>query len=281
MMKKELTIELFYTGFCLAHESIAIRKGKKKNIRFHANCALIQHPEKGNLLFDTGYSTRFYSATEKWPDKIQALATPATIAESWSVVAQLAEKGIKVEEIEYLIISHYHADHICGLKDFEKSQFYSSKAAFDQINSLNGFAAVRRGLVKNLLPEDLSDRLHYVEGLKKVSRDDHFAYHYDFFGDGSIRIVELPGHARGQIGLILNEGGENHVFLVADGFWLKRSIEKNILPSSLTRLFFDDWKAYKESFEKIRQYGLKYPNCTLISCHCPEVFEACETKIYS
>lgn len=280
-MNRGVTYELYYTGFCLASESIAIRNGRRKPIRFHANCVLIKHPEEGYVLFDTGYSARFYEVTRKWPEKMQALATPATIAKSWSIVAQLEEKGITHEEIKHLVISHYHADHICGLKDFPKSKLYSDKSAYRQIKKLNRFSAIRKGLIKKLLPEDLSERINFFETLKKVEREDVFGFHYDFFGDGSIRVVLLPGHARGQVGLILNEGQANHAFLAADGFWLTRSLEVDKLPGSITRIIFDNWSSYKKTFKKIQVYQEENPACQLISCHCPRVFEATPEKIYS
>ncbi|MEM6806870.1 MAG: MBL fold metallo-hydrolase, partial [Bacteroidota bacterium] len=271
---------VYYTGFCTASKSIAIKGGKGGEIKFHANAVLIQHPEKGNMLFDTGYAPRFYELTSKWPEKIQALSTPTTTQASWAMVEQLKAEGIEAKDIPYLIISHFHADHIAGLEDFPHSQIYANQSAYAQIKKYKGFAAVRRGLIPTFLPDDIGERINFFEGMKLEERSDEFGFHYDFFGDGSIRVVQIPGHARGQIGLILNEDHEASIFLAADGYWLTEALEKNALPRSIVKLFFDDWKAYKESFEKIRLYRERHPNCKMINCHCPQVFEETEAKIY-
>ena len=280
-MSVKVEFEILYTGYCMAPEAIAIKSGKRKSIRFHANVVLIKHPTEGYILFDTGYAPRFFEVTAKWPEKMQALSTPAVIEEEWSVIHQLKEKGISSQDIPHLVISHYHADHISGLKDFPHSRFYSMKSAYDQMQKHKGFAGVRRGLISKLMPEDIGERISFFDEWKQEARTDTFAFHYDMFEDGSIRIVQLPGHARGQIGLLLNEGNDEPVFLAADGFWLTDSLDQNVLPNSIVKLFFDDWKAYKESFQKIRKYRLDHPETNIISCHCPKIFEETPHKAYS
>ncbi|MEM8892075.1 MAG: MBL fold metallo-hydrolase [Bacteroidota bacterium] len=280
-MSVTVQFEILYTGYCMAPEAIAIKSGKRKSIRFHANVALIQHPDKGYVLFDTGYAPRFFEVTAKWPEKMQALSTPAVIEKDWDVISQLEKKGIRAKDIPHLVISHYHADHIAGLKDFPHSQFYSMKSGYDQMLRHKGFSGVRRGLIDKLMPEDIADRIDFFDSWEKVARNDAFEYHYDMFGDGSIKVVQLPGHARGQIGLLLNEGNKDAVFLAADGFWLTESLDTNVLPSGIVRLFFDDWPAYKDSFQKIRSYRAEHPDTSIISCHCPRIFDKTPEKVYS
>ena len=279
-MSVKVQLEILYTGYCMAPEAIAIKSGKKKAIRFHANVGLIQHPEQGYILFDTGYAPRFFEATAKWPEKMQALSTPAVIEEDWSVISQLTKKGIQAEDIPHLVISHYHADHISGLKDFPYSQCYSMKSGYDQMLRHTGFAGVRRGLINKLMPNDMAAKIDFFDKWKQQERRDVFEYHYDMFGDESIKVVQLPGHARGQIGLLLNEGSDQAVFLAADGFWLTASLDQNTLPNRIVKLFFDDWKAYKESFQKIRTYRAEHPQTQIISCHCPRIFENTSPKVY-
>jgi hypothetical protein len=43
-------------------------KGASSNkVKIPVLVALIEHPVHGKILFDTGYSERFYKATSKWP----------------------------------------------------------------------------------------------------------------------------------------------------------------------------------------------------------------------
>ena len=52
---------------------------KKRKIRFEATWAIIKHPSKGTVLFDTGYTQRFYTATKYFPNSIYATITKVEI----------------------------------------------------------------------------------------------------------------------------------------------------------------------------------------------------------
>jgi len=274
------SIKVFTTGYCMALERVAINNGKWKNIKFHATCILIEHPTKGLILFDTGYTPRFSEATQKWPSRLYELSTPVVTKWEWSVKAQLKKSGIAPSDISTIIISHFHADHIAGLKDFENATFWCTKTAYEEVSTLKGFAAVRRGLLPSLLPDDFKSNVRFFEEeLVKRDRSD-FNYHFTFSDDDILKIIPLPGHARGQIGLLLNEGKENPYLLAADAYWLIESVQHNILPAKIINTFIDNWEDYKSSLQNIRTYLQQHPETISLSCHCNQVYENWVEKIY-
>ena len=109
-----------YSGYCLANAKYVIKGQKSQLIKFHALYALILHPSKGYILFDSGYTTRFFDATNSYPNKIYANETKVVIEKKNEVKSQLESTGIMAEEIKHIIISHFHADHIGGIKGFCK-----------------------------------------------------------------------------------------------------------------------------------------------------------------
>src|SRR5262245_41999280 len=54
------------TGYCLASEHHLIRGGARQTIHCHSIVALLEHPQHGWLLWDTGYAPRMLDAT-RWP----------------------------------------------------------------------------------------------------------------------------------------------------------------------------------------------------------------------
>jgi len=271
-MSQSLNISHFSTGYCTAHERIAIRSGKWKEIPFHATCSLIEHPSLGPIVFDTGYTERFYEVTARFPNRIYAYVTPTTTQPEWSLKSQLEARGIKAEEVPYVIISHFHADHIAGLKDFPYSNILCSKAAFDYTLARKGMAAVQKGILPELLPEDLSERVEFIEDQPKTQREDALEAHIDYFGDGSLKFVLLPGHAHGQIGVLVGEESDQPELLAGDAYWLTESLEKNILPAGITGLLIDSWLDYVDTFHRLRTFRKQYPHITMTSCHCPSTF---------
>src|SRR3954447_20800343 len=71
--------------------------------QFVFSCYLIKHDNQ-YLLWDTGHSM-----------------TAPNVAPKTSVAAQLAQLGVKPEQINYVGISHYHADHTGQVASFPQS----------------------------------------------------------------------------------------------------------------------------------------------------------------
>src|SRR5262245_53702803 len=62
-----VTCHILDTGYCLAHESLVMRGGARREIACHSLVALIHHPRHGWGLWDTGYAPRMLEATARWP----------------------------------------------------------------------------------------------------------------------------------------------------------------------------------------------------------------------
>lgn len=266
---KKIKLHLNHAGYCWAKENDAIRGGRKTKIKFHALWGLLEHPEKGYILYDTGYTRSFYDATKYFPSKIYALATKVDIKADEEIASQLKLNGILPEEIHHIILTHFHADHIGGLKDFPNATIYTSSKAFNHTMKLPSFFAFSKGVLKKLLPSDIVKRTKFIDETCDKLDDPFFPHKYDLFGDESIFVYDLPGHAAGQIGIQL-ETTQKRYFLIADACWLKRSYEENILPNSIVKLFFHSWSDFKQTLLNIHNYHKKHPEVEIIPTHCSE-----------
>ena len=144
--------KILKAGYCLQNELCSIIKGKNKQTKFYAMFVLLKHEKYGNILFDTGYSNYFYKASKNFPYSIYANITPVYIDEENSAKCQLEKLGIMPDEISYIIISHFHADHIAGLKDFNKAKFICLKSAYQNIKNKKNFSSLKEGFLPDLLP---------------------------------------------------------------------------------------------------------------------------------
>ena len=107
------------TGYCTVRSSLIARGTGWRKVRCHAPAFLLQHPSHGALLFDTGYAPRLLEAFEHWPDRLYKYATPTTLGVP--VVQQLAQLRIAATDVRTVIVSHLHADHVAGLRDFPQA----------------------------------------------------------------------------------------------------------------------------------------------------------------
>ncbi len=258
------------TGYCLASEHHLIRTGTRRTVHCHSIVAILEHPQHGWFLWDTGYAPRMLEATRWLPFRLYRWATPLRLDPKLAVVAQLARFGLTPADIRSVIVSHFHADHLCGLRDFPQARFVATKSAVDDVARRRGWSALRRGLIPSLLPEDFAERLTLLPDFIGAPLGALGPTH-DFFGDGSVRFVMLPGHAHGQVGMLV-QTDDGPLFFVADGAWMSRAIRENAPPHWLTHLIVDDAGAMQQTLTQLHEFARAHPEVTMIPTHCPEMF---------
>ncbi|OWA36019.1 MBL fold metallo-hydrolase [Saccharibacillus sp. O16] len=268
-------LRIFSTGSCVHPEWVTIRGGSLRSVRIPALFACVEHPQAGPILFDTGYAERFFRETHPFPARLYRMVTPVQFAAGQSAAERLRAAGISPENIRQIIVSHFHADHVAGLQDFPQAEFLYEAEALDSMRSLRGIRAVKRGFLPGLLPGDFDRRARPFAPESRVAVPEALLPRFPFrrvtdvLGDGSLLAVDLPGHAFGQIGLLLRtERGP--VLLCADAAWSAAAYRENRPPSGLAGIIMPDRRAYADSFRALRELHEAFPELTIIASHCPE-----------
>ena len=264
----KVNFNLLSSGYCEANRSHVLRKSSNQLIKFYATYAHIEHPIFGHILFDTGYACRFYESTKNYPFKIYAKFTKVFVDEKDEAKNVLKKKGIYPKDIKFIIISHFHADHISGLRDFPNAKFICSDVAYQDVKNKKGFYALKKGFVPSLMPEEFESRTKFLSFDKATKEVDFLGNVIDLFNDESILICQLDGHAKGQIGALLNT--DKKTFLISDAAWLKENYIDLHLPNPIVRLFFDSWSQFKKTLYKVHIYHKAHPETQIIPCHCEE-----------
>lgn len=263
MPKTKTNVDFYAVGYCRHPECMVVQGGKLTNVRFPAMAARIRHVQ-GTLLFDTGYAEHFFTATARFPEKLYALTTPVTQNER-PLCQQLSPT--ECDAIDSIFLSHFHADHIAGVKDFPQARFICSRHAYDFSQSQSSrFAKTQQGVLPDLLPDDFLDRSIFVEDLPDVALPPDLLpfTHGKSLHDGIIAI-ELPGHAVGHYGLWI---ADTEMFLIADAVWDFRTISENRRPNALTGLIIADRKAFQQTIDKLQTLYQRSPHIRQIPTHC-------------
>ena len=266
-----LELKLYAAGYCRHPEWLTLRGGSMSPVPFPAGFAFIRHPLHGNILFDTGYSARFFEETKRLPALLYRWITPVTFREEESAANQLRLQGVQTDEIDYVILSHFHGDHISGLCDFPRATILYKREAYEAVRHLGAFASVKAGYLPGLLPEDFELRSAFVEDklVKRLPEDFPFSSGYDLFGDGSLLAIDMPGHAAGQIGLWLSTlQGEQ--FLCADAVWSSRAFRECRKPHAMAGIIMNNRSQYNDTFERLCQLHSRYPKLRIVPSHCRE-----------
>lgn len=213
-------------------------------------CYLIRHPS-GDLIWDSGLP----EAIADMPNGFSPQGFPAHFTVPVKLSAQLAELGLSPADIEYVSFSHMHADHTGN-----GNLFAASTWIVDADERTRMFDAEHRAD-----PNDFNNynQLENAE-TRLIEGDDN----YDVFGDGSVVIVQAPGHTPGHTALLLRLANAGPVLLTGDLWHLTESRERRLVPS-----FNTDRAQTLASMDKIERLAAE-THARVIREHVPEDFAA-------
>jgi N-acyl homoserine lactone hydrolase len=170
-----------------------------------ASCYLVRHGDD-LLIWDTGYP----AANAGGPP-----ASGPTV--KVSLVEQLAQLNLKPEQIKYVGISHYHGDHTGQSGSFPQATLLIGKGDWDALT------ATPPSPMANPAPV-----AHWVSGGGKV---EVVARDKDIFGDGSVVMLDMPGHTPGHHSLLVRLREKGPVLLTGDLAHFRENYESNGVPS--------------------------------------------------
>ena len=265
---KKTKIKILKSGYYIKPDGQNILYSKNQEQKSYAGFALIQHPELGYILFDTGFSRYFEDATKDFPYHLCSKYINVSLESESNTLVQLSMLGINPDEISYVIISHFHPEHIAGLRHFENAKFICSSRAYQNIRNKKGLKAVLKGFLPDLLPLDFEERVIFADDYSKQVELGCLGVCYDIFSDKSIFIVPLNGHVKGHIGII-TDTDDGKKFLVGDACPNSDVYKQKSFPISEILLTVEKKKSYIDSLNRIRNYYKENPDVEIIPAHCP------------
>nr|WP_199066550.1 MBL fold metallo-hydrolase [Chromobacterium sp. ASV5] len=245
-------ITAFSVGHC-THPACMALKGAGFTPRCFPSRAYLIETHDRLLLWDTGYAEHFFDASRHGAYRLYPLVTPVYLDLVRSLREQLRTHGIASGDIHTLLLSHFHADHIAGLRDFPSAGLLASRSGWHAVRGLKGLSAVRQAFLPDLLPPDVETRLAFVEDLplqplpKELTP---FTHGWDVSGGGEVFVTPLPGHALGHLGaFVLEERG--WTLLAADAAWAAESYLELRGPSELSFLVQHNRRDYYSTLGKL------------------------------
>jgi glyoxylase-like metal-dependent hydrolase (beta-lactamase superfamily II) len=260
-------------GNCRHPEAVTLAGGRFGSTVFPALVGLFVHPDEGPVLFDTGYDAAFFRATNDFPQRLYRWLTPPNISEATSAATQLARFGLAPADIRWVVLSHFHGDHIAGLHAFPGAKIACSQRGLEAARSGPAWSALMGGILRGLIPADIEMRTRFFEDRPRVALPPAFApfdVGADLFGDGSLLAVELPGHCPGHWGLSARGENDRLHLLSADASWSSRAIRENRPPPTITTAFLGRTGAYRETLGRLHALATNAPDVLITPSHCAE-----------
>jgi glyoxylase-like metal-dependent hydrolase (beta-lactamase superfamily II) len=170
--------------------------GLKVQLTF--SCYLIRHGDS-YMIWDTG-------------NPVSAGAT----APKTSLVDLLARLSLTPDQIEYVGISHYHGDHTGQVSSFPRATLLIGKGDWDVVNDPKATGV------------NVAAFAPWISGGGKV---EPVVADKDVFGDGSVIMLNTPGHTPGHHSLLVRLSQMGPVLITGDLAHFHENYDSNGVPS--------------------------------------------------
>lgn len=228
-------------------------RSKSKRVTVPVSAYLIEHP-RGRVLVDTGWHEILRTEPERHIGFPFSLVFRGTLPAGAAIHEQLAARGVEPRDLDYVILTHLHADHVSGLPHVrEAKKILTTQAEWTAANKEFGYTKkMWQGITIDTFEPQSIPFGPYQQGL-------------DLFGDGLLHLVYTPGHTRGQLSILVKVSA-GYVLLATDVGYSTRSWEEMILPGVLA-----DEQQARESLQWVRDFSQR-PDCVaVIANHDPNL----------
>ncbi len=233
-------------------------RGPGGEVRFPCYSVLIEHKD-GRYIFDTGYDFAHVQRVLPFEKPIQS--------KEQTIPGQLATVGLRPEDINYVINSHYHFDHcggnkhltkactICHARELEASR---SPQPFEHLgySDLTFAPEMARKQGKTLAPDPALDI--YTPTFQTLNGDQEIAK--------GVLLMETPGHTAGHYSLLVELKGRRPMLFTADACYGKKNMDMMVISS-----FHLDPVASVKSMQRLKDLAAKH-DAELFYSHDPESY---------
>jgi len=167
-------------------------------VQLTASCYLVRHNDD-YLIWDTGYPTG-----------------SAPTAPKQSLLDLLGQLKVTPAQVKYVGISHYHGDHTGQASQFPQATLLIGKADWDVVMDPKQQAQLAAPFKQWTSGEG---KVEPVTGDK------------DIFGDGSVIMLDTPGHTPGHHSLLVKLKEMGNVLLTGDLAHFRENYESNGVPT--------------------------------------------------
>src|SRR4051794_3043644 len=167
-------------------------------VQFVFSCYLIKHGDD-YMMWDTGHAM-----------------TAPNVAPKVSLVDQLAQLKLNPDQIKVVGISHFHADHTGQVASFPKATVLIGKGDWDAISAPQPAQGV------NAAP--------FAPWIKGEGKVEPLANDKDVFGDGSVIVLNTPGHTPGHHSLLVKLPQTGSVLISGDAVHFRENYDGNGVP---------------------------------------------------
>lgn len=218
---------------------------------------VVEHPD-GSVLIDAGMGRDALQHLETTPLLLRALAT---LSVKEPTVDALAARGMEPSDLRAIVLTHSHWDHVSGLADLREVPVWITPEELAHARSDDEGGKLYRQL-------EAEGSLQLMELAFGHGAYGPFPSSHDFFGDGSLVLVPMPGHTPGSVGVFVNLPSGKRILIIGDTSWTKEGVDWPAEKPWLARRMVDfDPAGVREQLVLLHQLQRDNPGLTIVPAH--------------
>ncbi|KAI0633699.1 Metallo-hydrolase/oxidoreductase [Trametes polyzona] len=225
---------------------------------------LLRHSKNGDVLvFDLGIRKDWHNVPPAYLQRIEKMGFAVDVPED--VVDSLAKGALAPTAVTHVCYSHIHFDHIGDSRPYTNATFLVGAAA--QPLAARGWPEDPDSLfAQDLLP---AGRTRFLDPAEWPPLGP-FPHALDLYGDGSLYIIDAPGHMPGHINILARTSPDGGwIYLAGDSGHDRRLLtgEARIPFHEIFGCAHRDREAAAEHLARIRALMGTYPRVRVLLAH--------------
>jgi N-acyl homoserine lactone hydrolase len=228
-------------------------RGASKKKWVPVSSYLIEHPN-GLILVDTGWHEEIRTNQKRHLGRFSHSMFKGSLPAGNSIAERLESFGVKSNDLDFVLLTHLHSDHVSGLKHVQDAnKILTSDIEWKAANK-------RLGYIKSMwqgIPIDTFSLQDIPYG--------PFNKGYDLFMDGSLYLVHTPGHSDGMFSVLIKMP-KGWLVLASDVGYSGRSWNHMVLPGLAI-----DKNAAKLSLKWMKDFSNRDDCIKILANHDPSI----------
>jgi len=223
---------------------------------------LIVHPQSGLILVDTGINweqahahARYYKGITHYVlDEDEYLLT-----REQELPAQVERLGYRIEDIRTVVLTHFHEDHVGGLRYVPEAKVVAAKAEWKALK-MKAFGFIPIVYRPSIEAVKVWEPVSFTSGPFQS-----FDTSQDLLGDGSVILLPTPGHDPGHLCVLVRMDAYDILITGDIMYTLRHLAVDEVRPILFGGKFLEQQQI--DSIRRIQRLRQAFPDLVIVPGH--------------